>query len=82
MTLSLEDMKSAFSGASILIGLLLVANLLMGFIDHFGGVASLPFFTDKVLFLGAYLVSFLLLAFIVSLIAVGISAVLKLIFRL
>ena len=82
MTLSLEDMKSAFSGATILTGLLLVANFVLGLIDHLAQVSILSLFTDKVLFLGSYLVTFLLLSFIVSLVAVGASAVLKLIFKL
>ena len=81
MTLSLEDMKSAFSGAAILITLLLITNFILGAVDHFGGLSTLSTFNDKVLFLGTYLLSFLLLSLVISLIAVGISAVVKLVFR-
>lgn len=81
MTLSMEDIKSAFSGAFILTGLLLAVNLILGTIDHLAAANSLSFFTDKVLFLGTYLASFLLLALVISLIAVAFSAIIKLIFR-
>ncbi|MBQ7353269.1 MAG: DUF3267 domain-containing protein [Clostridia bacterium] len=81
MTLSIEDIKSAFSGAFILTGLLLLTNFILGTIDYFGSLSTLSVFTDKVLFLGTYLASFLILALVISLIAVAFSAIIKLIFR-
>ena len=81
MTLSAEDIKSAFSGASILVLLLLLTNIILGTVDHFASTASLSFFTNKILFFGSLMLSFLILSLIVALISVGISAIIKLVFR-
>lgn len=77
MNLSLEDIKSALSGAGILVGLLFVADLVLAII----GKDTLAVFTNAVLSVGTYLAAFLILALIIALVAVIFSLIIRLVFR-
>lgn len=77
MTLSGADIKSAVSGLVLLLVALLAVDIILGLVN----VELLASFTRGVISVGAGLLCFLLLALMISVVAVGISFIVKLLRR-
>ncbi len=77
MTLSPADIKNALSGLIVLLAVLLIADVVLGLIDSYLLLSVTVWFVN----VGSVLSSFLILALIISLVAVIISFGIKLAFK-
>lgn len=77
MTLSGADIKNALGGVGILLGILLVADLIVGFVSK----SALDSMTAFTIYIGGYLASFLAFALIISLATMIFSFLFRLVFR-